>query len=82
MISMKKENLFEDDDEDEERDYENSLVQTMNDIISMDEFQDFKAQIKTLKEKNLPLIQSTVNELPQSKKDFLKNVLAVERVSN
>ncbi len=82
MISMKKDNLFEDEDDDEERDYENSLVQTMNDIISMDEFQDFKTQIKTLKDKNLSLIQSTVNELPQSKKDFLKNVLAVERVSN
>jgi hypothetical protein len=48
----------------------------------MDEFQDFKSQIKLLREQNLALIQSTVNELPQSKKDFLKNVLAVERVSN
>jgi hypothetical protein len=60
MISMKKDNLFEEDDDDEERDYENSLIQTMNDIINMDEFQDFKNQIKALKEKNLPLIQSTV----------------------
>jgi len=43
----------------------------------MDEFQDFKNQIKVLKEQNLGLIQASVNELPQSKKDFLKNVLAV-----
>lgn len=48
----------------------------------MDEFQDFKNQIKVLKEQNITLIQSAVGELPQSKKDFLKNVLAVERVSN
>lgn len=54
----------------------------MNDIVKMDEFQDFKNQIKILKEQNLAVIQSSVNELPQSKKDFLKNVLAVERVSN
>jgi len=77
MISMKKDNLFDDDEDDELRDYENSLIQTMNDIIKMDEFQDFKNQIKTLKEQNLGLIQMTVNELPQSKKDFLKNVLSV-----
>lgn len=74
---MKKDNLFDDDEDDELRDYENSLIQTMNDIIKMDEFQDFKNQIKTLKEQNLGLIQMTVNELPQSKKDFLKNVLSV-----
>lgn len=54
----------------------------MNDIMKMDEFQDFKNQVKTLKEQNLGLIQMTVKELPESKKDFLKNVLAVERVSN
>lgn len=54
----------------------------MNDITKMDEFQDFKNQIKILKEQNLGLIQLTVKELPESKKDFLKNVLAVERVSN
>jgi len=77
MISMKKDNLFDDDDDDEQRDYENSLVQTMNDIMKMDEFQDFKNQIKALKEQNLGLIQLTVKELPESKKDFLKNVLAV-----
>lgn len=77
MISMKKDNLFDDDEDDELRDYENSLIQTMNDIMKMDEFQDFKNQIKTLKEQNLGLIQMTVNELPQSKKDFLKNVLSV-----
>ena len=74
---MKKDNLFDDDDDDEQRDYENSLVQTMNDIMKMDEFQDFKNQIKALKEQNLGLIQLTVKELPESKKDFLKNVLAV-----
>jgi len=74
---MKKDNLFDDDEDDELRDYENSLIQTMNDIMKMDEFQDFKNQIKTLKEQNLGLIQMTVNELPQSKKDFLKNVLSV-----
>lgn len=45
--------------------------------MKIDEFQDFKNQIKLLKEQNLSLIQATVNELPQSKKDFLKNVLAV-----
>jgi hypothetical protein len=82
MISLKKDNLFEEDDDDEERDYANSLIQTNNDIIKMDEFQDFKNQIKVLKEQNLALIQATVNQLPMSKKDFLKNVLAVERVSN
>ena len=49
----------------------------MNDIIKIDEFQDFKNQIKMLKEQNLALIQATVNKLPQSKKDFLKNVLAM-----
>lgn len=54
----------------------------MNDIMKMDEFQDFKNQVKILKEQNLALIQMTVKELPESKKDFLKNVLAVERVSN
>ena len=61
---MKKDNLFDDDEDDELRDYENSLIQTMNDIIKMDEFQDFKNQIKTLKEQNLGLIQLTVKELP------------------
>lgn len=64
MISMKKDNLFDDDEDDELRDYENSLIQTMNDIMKMDEFQDFKNQIKTLKEQNLGLIQLTVKELP------------------
>lgn len=54
----------------------------MNDVMKMDEFQDFKNQVKILKEQNLALIQMTVKELPESKKDFLKNVLAVERVSN
>ena len=61
---MKKDNLFDDDEDDELRDYENSLIQTMNDIMKMDEFQDFKNQIKTLKEQNLGLIQLTVKELP------------------
>ncbi len=74
---MKKNNLFDDEDDDEERDYQNSLLQTINDVVKMDEFQDFKNQIKVLKEQNLGLIQGAVNELPQSKKDFLKNVLAV-----
>ena len=64
MISMKKDDLFDDDEDDELRDYENSLIQTMNDIMKMDEFQDFKNQIKTLKEQNLGLIQLTVKELP------------------
>lgn len=82
MISMKKDNFFEEDDDDEERDYANSLIQTVNDIMKIDEFEDFKNQIKVLKEQNLGLIQATVNGLPQIKKDFLKNVLAVERVSN
>ncbi len=50
--------------------------------MKIDEFQDFRGQIKVLKEQNIQLIQGTVNELPQSKRDFLKNVLAVERVSN
>ncbi len=82
MIAMKKDNLFDEDDDDEERDYQNSLVQTVNDIMKIDEFQDFRGQIKVLKDQNIQLIQGTVNELPQSKRDFLKNVLAVERVSN
>lgn len=77
MISMKKDNFFEQEDDDEERDYTNSLIQTVNDIMKIDEFEDFKNQIKVLKEQNLGLIQSTVNGLPQIKKDFLKNVLAV-----
>lgn len=38
MISMKKDNLFEEDEDDEERDYANSLIQTLNDIMKLDEF--------------------------------------------
>lgn len=82
MIAMKKDNLFEEEDDDEERDYQNSLVQTVNDIMKIDEFHDFKNQVNLMKDQNLNLIKNTVNELPQSKRDFLKNVLAVERVSN
>ncbi len=82
MIAMKKDNLFDQEDDDEERDYQNSLIQTVNDIMKIDEFQDFKNQVNLLKDQNLNLIKNTVNELPQSKRDFLKNVLAVERVSN
>lgn len=48
----------------------------------MDEFQNFKKQIITLKNKNSAILQEAVTQIPQSKKDFLKNVLAVERVSN
>jgi hypothetical protein len=32
--------------------------------MKMDEFQDFKTQIKTLKEQNLAVIQVAVKELP------------------
>ncbi len=43
----------------------------------MDEFQNFKKQIIVLKNKNSTILQQAVSQIPQSKKDFLKNVLAV-----
>lgn len=43
----------------------------------MDQFQNFKKQILILKNKNPSILQETVGQIPQSKKDFLKNILAV-----
>lgn len=76
-ISLKKDNLFDDNDDDEERDYANALLTTKNQIVDMDQFQNFKKQIVTLKNKNPSILQETVGQIPQSKKDFLKNILAV-----
>lgn len=49
---------------------------------SLDEFNYFKRKIEHLKQINRELLVSSVSQLPQAKKDYLMNVLTIEKVAN
>jgi hypothetical protein len=54
----------------------------VNFIKDIDEFQHFRSQIEKLKVNNLAILQKTISEIPNSKRDFLKSILSFERVKN
>jgi hypothetical protein len=82
ISSMKKDRLFDEEDEEEEKEYANSLIMIKNDIKDLDEFKYFKDQVLKLKQGNTALLVNSIAELPQSKRDFLNDILRVERVMN
>lgn len=53
-----------------------------NDFKTLDEFKYFKDQVLKVKAGNTPLLACSINELPQPKRDFLNDILRVERVLN
>lgn len=48
----------------------------------LDEFNYFKRKIEQLKQTNRELLVNSVGQLPQAKKDYLMNVLTIEKVAN
>ena len=53
-----------------------------NHLKKLDEFVYFKGQIEKIKQVNLAILQQSVASFPQTKRDFLMNILRVERVQN
>lgn len=58
------------------------MILLKNDMKSLDEFNYFKRKIEHLKQINRELLVSSVSQLPQAKKDYLMNVLTIEKVAN
>jgi len=79
---VKKDSLFDEEEEEDEKEYANSLIMIKNDIKNLDEFKYFKDQVLKLKQTNAILLATTIAELPQPKRDFLNDILRVERVLN
>lgn len=77
MSAIKRESLFDEEEEEEEKEYANSLVMIKNDIKNLDEFKYFKEQALKLKQTNQQLLIGSVSQLPQSKRDFLNDILRV-----
>ena len=58
------------------------LIMLQNHLKKLDEFVYFKGQIEKIKQVNLAILQQSVASFPQTKRDFLMNILRVERVQN
>ena len=53
-----------------------------NGIMEMDELDHFKKKIRELKEGNPQLLQESVGQLPEIKKDYLREILSTTKVLN